>query len=45
VEATPFCARWLGLAPVFFNRDNLLPWMSEAIDLNKEEKPLRDERD
>jgi len=36
VEATPSCARWLGLARVFFNRDNPLPWMSEAIDLKKE---------
>jgi ribonucleoside-diphosphate reductase beta chain len=29
------CAQ-LGLAPVFSNRDNPLPWMSEAIDLKKE---------
>ena len=29
------CAQ-LGLAPVFSNRDNPLPWMSGAIDLKKE---------
>ena len=32
----PFCTRWLGLAPVFCNRDNPLTWMFEAIDLKKE---------
>ena len=33
------CAQ-LGLAPVFSNRDNPLPWISGAIDLKKEKNPF-----
>ncbi len=32
----------LGLAPVFAETDNPFPWMSEAMDLKKEKKFLRD---